>query len=140
MLLTKGLEREDISNYVSAYAKNKLVIAIFEQTLIPSHVINAPMHQDALNTLATIMITSRSDMARVNAANAILVHTKPPESSKLQIDMNVSSSVIDDYQEAMHMMVKKQKELIALGGDITEIVNAPIKAIKEDAVDAEIVD
>ena len=137
-LLDIGTNREDISPYVSAYKKNALVVQIFEQTIIPSHVLNAPMHQEALNIAMAIATNSRSDIARVNACNTILANTKPPEKSKIEIDISVDrGSVIDDYEAAMNAMVAKQKEMIVQGGDLKAITNASIKR-PEEVIEAEL--
>ena len=134
-LMDEGLDRNGISPYAAAYKKNKLVNAIMEQTLVPSHVLNAPLYQQALNELAQIMMYGKSEMARVNAATSILSNTKAPEVSKIQLDIGVQSSVIDDYEQAMNAMVQKQLELIQAGGDLKAIANASIKYTEAEVVD-----
>lgn len=136
-LIDEGLTRDGISPYAAAYKKNKLVNAIMEQTLVPSHVLNAPLHQQALNELAQIMVYSKSDIARVNAATSILANTKQPEKVKIELDLGVSTSVVEDYEVAMNAMVQKQMELIAAGGDLKAIANASIKA---KVIDTEVVE
>ena len=127
-LINEGENRNSIAPYVSMYKKGKLVVQIFEQTIVPSHVLNAPMHQQALNIALEIAMASRSDVARVNACNTILANTKPPEAVKLELDISIDTgSVIDDYESAMRAMVDKQKELILQGGDLKAIANASIK-------------
>lgn len=135
-LLDNGLVREDISPYVSAYRSGKLVTAIFEQSLIPSHVLNYPLRQKAFNALALVLTSSRSDIAKVNAANTILTHTKAPETAKIELELGLSSSVIEDYEFAMAAMVAKQLEYIAAGGDIKSIVNASIK--RDNIIEVEV--
>ena len=140
-LIDEGENRNSIAPYVSMYKKGKLVVQIFEQTIVPSHVLNAPMHQQALNIALAIAMDSRSDVARVNACNTILANTKPPEAVKLELDISIDTgSVIDDYESAMRAMVDKQKELIAQGGDLKAIANASIKrpdVIIEAEIDAD---
>lgn len=126
-LSDEGLSRSDMSPYASAYKKNKIVNAIMEQTLIPSHVINAPLYQEALNQLAQIMVHSRSDMARVNAANAILSHTQAPEVSKIELDIGVKGdSAIDDLRKATEELVLAQKQSILAGTAAAEIAETAI--------------
>ena len=91
-LLDIGTNREDISPYVSAYKKNALVVQIFEQTIIPSHVLNAPMHQEALNIAMAIATNSRSDIARVNALSKVIDTTAPDKVAKIQLDMSIGES------------------------------------------------
>lgn len=69
-----------IEAFASMYNKNKLVIKIFEQTIVPTHVLNAPLHQEALSTLAgMISDPSVRGMTKVKACEAILHYTKAPE-------------------------------------------------------------
>lgn len=134
-LVQSGVSRDDMSPYVSAYKKNKLVVQIFEQTIVPSHVLNAPMHQEALNILASIAINSRSDMARVNACNGILANTKPPEVAKIELDVsfNDNNDAIADLRKATEELAMQQLNSIKAGQAVKAIAESTI-------VDAEIVD
>ena len=87
------------------------------------------MFQDALNVQHALMNNEEiSPKVRSDAANSILTHLKPPEDKNIEIDVGVNQgSVIEDYQKAMVMMVRKQKELIEAGGDLLSITNAAIK-------------
>jgi hypothetical protein len=44
-LVAKGTPAKDIASYVSAYNKNILVNKIFEQTIIPTYVLNQAIYQ-----------------------------------------------------------------------------------------------
>ena len=137
-LIDKGETRSDIGPYVSIYKTNELVVKILEQTIIPTYVLNAPMHQEALNIAMSIAINGRSEVARVNACNTILANTKPPETAKIQLDVNIDKgSVIDDYEAAMNAMAEKQMDLIGRGGDLKSITNASIK-ITEEVIEVEL--
>lgn len=69
-----------IDAFASMYNKNKLVIRIYEQTIVPTHVLNAPLHQEALSTLAgMINDPSVRGLTKVKACEAILHYTKAPE-------------------------------------------------------------
>ena len=39
--------QEQIEAFASMYNKNKLVMQIYEQTIVPTYVLNAPLHQEA---------------------------------------------------------------------------------------------
>ena len=68
-----------IESFASMYAKNKLVMRIYEQTIVPTHVLNAPLHQEALSTLAgMISDPSVRGLTKVKACEAILHYTKAP--------------------------------------------------------------
>ena len=133
--LADGISEKDIASYYTAFNKSKLVMLIMEQSMIPSHVLNNHMYQDALNVQYTIMQDPLvSPKVRSDAAMSLMTTLKPPESKKVEIDIGVNQgSVIEDYQMAMVRMVKKQKELIEAGGDLVSITNASIK--KEEPID-----
>ena len=131
-LLDNGLDRSSISPYVTAYKKNKLVNEIFEQTMVPTHIINAPLYQEALSHQRYLMLNANSETVQQRAADSLLLQLKPPESQKLEIDIGVrKDDVIEDYELAMAMMVKKQKELISKGADVKTVTNASVKPSRE---------
>ena len=90
--------QNNIDAYVSMYNKGKLVMQIYEQTMVPTWVLNAPLHQEALNTLADMLHdpTVRG-MAKVKACEAILAHTKQPEVVKgeLTIGLEQQDTIAD---------------------------------------------
>lgn len=133
-LTDEGLDRNGISPYAAAYKKNKLVNAIIEQTLVPTHVLNAPLFQSALNELAYIMINGKSEMARVNAATSILAATKQPEKTKIELDISVNNKdAISELRRATEELAAAQLESIKAG--------ASVKTIAESRItDAEICD
>lgn len=131
-LVDEGISRSDMSPYTSAYKKNKLVNAIIEQTLIPSHILNAPLHQQALNELAQIMVYGKSEMARVNAANAILGATKAPEAQKIELEIGVKKdSAIADLRKATEELMEQQK-LAIMGGSVSVAQVAASTIIEAD--------
>jgi hypothetical protein len=136
-LIDAGKNRDEMSPYVSAYKKNKLVNQILEQTMIPHHILNAPIYQQAINVQVQLMNYSSSDVVRQKAADSLMIHLKAPETTKIELDIGFKSeSIIDDYEIAMREMVAKQKELIAAGGDLHQITNARIR--KTEFIEAEI--
>lgn len=133
-LTDEGLDRNGISPYAAAYKKNKLVNAIMEQTLVPSHVLNAPLHQTALNELAQIMMYGKSEMARVNAATSILAATKQPEKTKIELDISVNNKdAISELRRATEELANAQLESIKLGASVKHIAESRI-------LDAEVCD
>jgi len=128
--LLAGVPEKDIASYSTAYNKSKLVNLIFEQTLVPTHVLNAPVFQSAINVQVDLMTNATSEKVRCEAANSLLVHLKRPEKQVVELDIGIDQgSVIDDYQIAMRQMVIAQKELIGKGGDVLAITNAKIKVV-----------
>jgi hypothetical protein len=85
----QGVAAKDIASYVTAYNKSKLVNLIYEQTLIPSHVLNQDVRQKAINVLAELMVGAKSEKVRADAANSLVVALKPPETQRVELDVNV---------------------------------------------------
>ena len=81
----KVIREKKIGSFASEYNKNVLVNKIFEQTIIPTKILNAPMYQDALNVQARLMLESNSDFVRTQAANSILTHLKPNEVVQIEL-------------------------------------------------------
>lgn len=93
--------QEQIEAFVSMYSRGKLVNQIYEQTMVPTYVLNAPLHQEALNELA--MMIKDPDvrgMTKVKACEAILQHTKQPEVIKGELTIGIEQSdTINDLRE-----------------------------------------
>ena len=68
--VANGVQAKDIASYVTAYNKSKLVNLIFEQTLIPSYVLNQDMYQRALNVQADLMVNAKSEKVRCDAKSS----------------------------------------------------------------------
>jgi hypothetical protein len=128
--LQDGVSEKDIASYTSAYNKSKLVNLIFAQAQIPTYILNAPLFQKAINVQADLMMNARSEMVRFSAANSLLAHLKPPETTQVELNIGINKGeIIEDYEKAMRAMVLKQQELISAGGDLNMITNANIKPI-----------
>lgn len=116
-LLDLGKTTKDISSYVAAYNRSILVQRILEQTLTPNHVLNADLYQQALNKQAELMMNPDvSYKVQCGAANSLLVHLKPPETTKIQLDIGVKEDdVISDLRRTTMELVKQQRLAIESG-------------------------
>jgi len=120
-LANNNTSQKDIASLVTAYNKNKLVNLIYEQTLIPSHILNADLYQKALNTQADLMINANSEKVRTDAANSLLTHLKIPETQKIELDIGIKEDKsINDLREATMKLVKQQRLMIECGAMATE--------------------
>jgi hypothetical protein len=115
-LKSEGFSEDSVRGFVSAYTRNKLVTGIFEQTLIPSYVLNQDLYQQALNVQADLMLNAKSEKVRSDAANSILNHLKLPETQKVSLDLNIKQdeSIIELRRTTMEL-VKRQKEMLETG-------------------------
>lgn len=110
--------QQQIEAFVSMYARGKLVNQIYEQTMVPTYVLNAPLHQEALNELA--MMIKDPDvrgMTKVKACEAILQHTKQPEVVKGELTIGIEQSdTINDLREIVENLADTHKVLLERKG------------------------
>jgi hypothetical protein len=112
----QGVQAKDIASYVTAYNKSKLVNLIFEQTLIPSYVLNQDLYQKALNVQAELMVSSHSDKVRCDAANSLLTHLKMPETQKVELEIGVKEdSSIGALRQATLELARQQRLAMEAG-------------------------
>ena len=122
-------EGQQIDAFVSMYNKNKLVIQIYEQTIVPSYVLNAPLHQQALNTLATmIQDEDVRGMTKVKACEAILAYTKQPEVIKGELTIGIEQSdTINDLREVTEQLAETYRKALQGGArTLTQVAEAKI--------------
>lgn len=123
----RGVTDKDISSYVSAYHKSKLVNLIMEQTLIPVHVLNAPLYQQAINTQASLMLYAKSEKVRCDAADSLMKQLKPPETKKVELDIGLQADrTLDTLRATTLELVAQQKKLIRQGIPIKEIAEGAL--------------
>ena len=138
--MAQRVSDKDIASYVTAYNKSKLVNLIFEQTLIPSYVLNQDLYQKALNVQAELMITAKSEKVRTDAANSLLSHLKMPETQKVELDIKVKEdSAIAALRASTLELARQQRLMIGAGAmDAQEIAHS--KIVRADVVDVEMVE
>lgn len=124
LLEDNNVSAKDISSYVAAYNKNKLVNMVFEQTLIPVHILNADVYQKAINTQAELMLTARSEKVRSDAANSLLTHLKRPESKKIELEISdKDNSGIKELKDTLYKLSQQQIQQINNGARTKDIAS-----------------
>lgn len=114
--ITQNTSSKDISAYVAAYNKTKLVNLIFAQTLVPFHVLNADLYQKALNVQVALMTDEDvSPKVRSDAANSVLTHLKPPEDTKIELSVKDDNSMLAGLRQTMLELAAMQHKNIELG-------------------------
>lgn len=132
----QGVAPKDIASYITAYNKTKLVNLIYEQTLIPSYVLNQDLYQKALNVQAELMTTANSEKVRCDAANSLLTHLKMPETQKVELEIGVKEDGSIAALRAATMELARSQRLMVESG----AMNAQeIGHSKLEIVDAEVV-
>ena len=134
----QNVAQKDIASYVTAYNKQKLVNLIYEQTLIPSYVLNQDLYQKALNTQAELMIYAKSEKVRSDAANSLLTHLKPPEVKKVELDIGIKEDGSIAQLRATTLELARQQRLALEAGMLnaqevahsTLIIDADVKELE----------
>ena len=134
--MAQGVAAKDIASYVTAYNKSKLVNLIFEQTLIPSYVLNQDLYQRALNVQADLMVNAKSEKVRCDAANSLLTQLKMPEVTKVELDIGVKEdSSINVLRHTTLELARQQRLMVESGA-----MNAQEVAHGKLVIDADFVE
>jgi hypothetical protein len=135
-LIAKGASDKDISAYVAAFNKGKLVNLILEQTLVPTWVMNQDIYQKAITVQAELMLTARSEKVRADAANSLLTHLKRPEKKEVELSIGMAeTSGMKELREMLTSLAEQQQELIEKGVSTKEIAHQRLVQVEiEDAV------
>ena len=139
-LVAKGTSAKDISAYVSAYSKGKLVGLILGQAAIPSWIVNQDNYQKGINKLVELMGSAMSEKVQCDAATALVVNLAKPKDQNFQLSIEVGeSSGMNEMRDVLAQMAQRQQDLIQSGvstKDIAgeriipaEVVYAPAQAI-----------
>lgn len=124
----QGVQAKDIASYVTAYNKSKLVNLIFEQTLIPSYVLNQDLYQKALNVQAELMVSANSEKVRTDAANSLLTHLKMPEKQKVELEIGIKEDSSIAMLRAATLELARQQRLTMEAGqmNVREVAHSKI--------------
>lgn len=121
-LMDAGKSAGHLRATVSGYNKTKIVATVYEQALIPVHVLNADVFQEAVMTQAKLMTDPHvSDKVRSDAANSLMTHLKAPETKKLELGLEI----------------KEDDSLRELREAITDLAVVQRKAIETETSDAQ---
>jgi len=115
-LMTAKKDAGFIRSTVACYNRNKIVNAVWEQSMIPTWVFNQDMHQKAINTQAELMTGAKSETVRCNAADSLLQHLKQPEQTKVTLDINVKEDdSIRQLRDVTLELAARQRKMIKAG-------------------------
>ena len=129
--IATGKSSKDISAYVSAYHKNKMVTAILEKALIPIHVLYQDVHHDAIRTQADLMRTATSELVRMQAANSLLTHlAKPKEAANMQVAIQVNNnSEMDAMRKMLSDLSEQQLRMVDVGVSAKDLAGQKLVVI-----------
>lgn len=134
-MIQRGLDRSEIGCITSRYASSKLVILLMGQTIMPTHILNAPLYQKAINVQADLMMNAKSEKVRSDAAANLLMTLKPPEVQKIQLDVGLKEdSTIRELRETTMELARQQREMIQAGAvSVKSIAQSKLITHVEDA-------
>jgi len=124
-LVARGATEKEISAYVAAYNRGKLVNAILEQTLIPTWVLNQDLYQKAINTQAGIMADEdNSARVRSEAADSLLTHLKRPETQQVELNIGIQESDgMTELKDTLAILATQQRDMIGSGMTTRQIAH-----------------
>lgn len=115
-LIARGATDKDISSYVSAFNKGKLVNLILEQTLVPSWVLNQDLYQKAINRLADLMQNAGSEKVQAESAAALLTHLGKPKEGNFQINIGETENAgMKEMRQLLQEVAANQRDAIQNG-------------------------
>ena len=130
---------EVMAPYVKAYTRGKIVNRIMEQTLIPSKILNAPYYQQALNVNVDLMMTAKSELVRMQAADSVMRETKMDTDVVIKMDVGVGTTdAIADMMSSLGEMAYKQREHIEQ--DRVSLKELGAMKVKTEFIEGEVVE
>ncbi len=135
--VARQVDEKDISAYVSGYNKSKLVNLIYAQTLIPTHILNADVFQEAINEQVKLMRTAKSETVRTTAADSLLKHLKAPEAQKTELSISlIEDDSIRILRETTQLLAQQQLKALQTGNmNITDVAHSTLKIADAEVVD-----
>jgi hypothetical protein len=142
-LVNKGSSASYIASFADNYGKNALITKIMEQTMVPTHILNADIYQSAINVQADLMLNAKSEMVRQKAAESLITNLAAPALAKVEIDVTYKNETVDELRATTKALAKQQWKMLAHGhATLEEIAHSEIlaKTIDPDIIDAEVID
>lgn len=125
--LANGTDEKAISSYVHAYNNSKLVMRLYDVTLVPFHLLNQPYRQEALLVEVELMRHAHSEMVRHKAAETVLNTLAPPETTQTELQMKVrESEETSELKNALADLARAQKEMLEKGGSLKDVAESTI--------------
>ena len=114
-LIDKGASASYIASFADNYGKTGLITKIMEQTMVPTHILNAGIYQEAINMQADLMHTAKSELVRQKAAESLISNLTAPSTSKVEIDIGYSNDIVEDLRATTRALAQQQLRMIMNG-------------------------
>lgn len=125
----------------SRYRKNKVVVDILAMADVPLYLLFQGHRYKAVEVLASEMMSAPLAKDRIAAAEKLLTHVKPPENSKLELNIGMSASAMDvasSLNDQLTKLAEQQKALLAQGHNIKDVQRLGINLNNKDVIDVEV--
>ena len=134
----EGKTMDQIHNFVSAYNRTKLVVALTAQAIIPTHILNQDLYQESINVNAKLMRNASREDVRQRAAEFLATHLAPPVDNKVKLDIGVSEDFLSELRNATDRLVDGQLADIRSGRTTAAQIARTriIEGVSKDVVDA----
>ena len=130
-LIDDGTSPSQIASFAQNYANSQLITKIFEQTMVPTHILNAHVYQEAINVQADLMHTAKSEMVRQKAAESLISNLGAPPVAKMELEVNYNNDVVEDLRATTKALAQQQLRMIMNGqSSAKEIAHSEILAQK----------
>ena len=128
-LIDKGASPSYIASFADNYSKTGLITKIMEQTMVPTHILNAGVYQEAINVQAELMHTAKSEMVRQKAAESLITNLAAPALAKIELEVNYNNDVVEDLRATTKALAQQQLRMIMNGqASAKEIAHSEILA------------
>jgi hypothetical protein len=136
-LIDKGASASYIASFADNYSKTGLITKIMERTMVPTHILNAGVYQEAINVQAELMHTAKSELVRQKAAESLISNLAAPAAAKVEIDIGYSHDVVEDLRATTKALAQQQLKMILNGQSSakevahSEIIAKPVETTYE---------
>jgi len=135
-LINKNASASYIASFADNYGKTGLITKIMEQTMVPTHILNAGVYQEAINVQAELMHTAKSELVRQKAAESLMSNLTAPAAAKVEIDIGYSNDVVEDLRATTKALAQQQLKMILNGqSSAKEVAHSEIIAKKVEPVE-----
>jgi len=129
--VSRGQGKTEMTGEASRFNSTSLVNKIRQQALVPLHLVNQGTTQLAINTLTKLMLTARSEVAKVSAATALLKELRPPEAQQVELQIGLSDEVTEMHKkqtDSLLQIAENQRKMLEAGHSIEDVqrINATI--------------
>ena len=136
-LIDKGASASYIASFADNYSKTGLITKIMERTMVPTHILNAGVYQEAINVQAELMHTAKSELVRQKAAESLISNLAAPAAAKVEIDIGYSHDIVEDLRATTKALAQQQLKMILNGQSSakevahSEIIAKPVETTYE---------